>query len=235
MEETIVVKVKWQGKDVEATVPTTETVAGLKRVLQEETRVLTKKQKLLGLKTQGGKPATDDTPIVDLAIKPGTRVMMMGTPEEALQAMAAQEVQPHVQVHDDLDDADNDLDQPLELADRPEIQEKLRRRVQQAIIKQLNPPRPGKKCAVLDIDYTFFDLSSVAENPADLARPFVHEFLAAVYPHYDIVIWSATSMKWIDVKLKELGVAAHPEYKLTATMDYTAMVCKICSTVIPSY
>ena len=25
-------------------------------------------------------------------------------------------------------------------------------------IKVLNPPRPGKKCLVLDIDYTLFDL-----------------------------------------------------------------------------
>jgi len=88
----------------------------------------------------------------------------------------------------------------------------------------MNPPRPGKKCAVLDIDYTFFDLSSVSERPSDLARPFIHDFLAAIYPRYDVIIWSATSMKWIDVKLKELGVASHPEYKITACMDYTAMV-----------
>ena len=31
------------------------------------------------------------------------------------------------------------------------------------------------------------------------ARPFLHDFMAAVYPFYDIIIWSATSMKWVEV------------------------------------
>ena len=220
-EGDLVLTVKWQRKDVEVTLPHGETVAGLKRVLEQETRVLAKMQKLLGLKTHVGKAATDDTPISDL--KPGGKIMLMGTVEADLQAMSAQEVQPHIQVADDFDDDLEDAG-PVDLASRPEIQDKLRRRVAAAIVKQHHPPRPGKKCAVLDIDYTFFDLSSVSENPRDLARPHLHEFLAAIYPFFDIVIWSATGMKWIDIKLKELGVAAHPEYKITACMDYTAMV-----------
>lgn len=35
----------------------------------------------------------------------------------------------------------------------------------------LNPPREGKKCLVLDIDYTLFDHRSSAENPRELMRP----------------------------------------------------------------
>eukprot|EP00983_Pelagomonas_calceolata_P049084 1141336-Pelagomonas_calceolata.AAC.3 len=38
--------------------------------------------------------------------------------------------------------------------------EKLARRIKSVDVKILNPPRPGKKCLVLDIDYTLFDLVS---------------------------------------------------------------------------
>ena len=38
-------------------------------------------------------------------------------------------------------------------------------------------------CAVLQ-DYTIFDLGSSAERPEELARPHLHEFMSAVYPHY---------------------------------------------------
>ena len=34
-----------------------------------------------------------------------------------------------------------------------------------AKVIELNPPRPGKKAVVLDIDYTIFDLNSAAERP----------------------------------------------------------------------
>lgn len=58
----------------------------------------------------------------------------------------------------------------------------------------------GKKCLVLDIDYTLFDLNSSAEHPDELARPYLHEFLTACYEYYDIIIWSATNMKWVEVR-----------------------------------
>lgn len=72
-------------------------------------------------------------------------------------------------------------------------------------VKVLNPPRRGKHLLVLDIDYTIFDLDSSAERPDELARPYLHQFLTAAYNHFDLMIWSATSMKWVEVKMKVLS------------------------------
>jgi hypothetical protein len=75
MEE-VVFAIKWAGKDLSASVPAGDTVAGLKRVLEERTSVLVKKQKLIGLKTLAGKAATDATPLAEL--KPNQKLMLMG-------------------------------------------------------------------------------------------------------------------------------------------------------------
>lgn len=82
------------------------------------------------------------------------------------------------------------------------FQEKLHRRIERVKVEILNPPRKGKKLLVLDIDYTIFDLGSSAENPQELARPYLHDFMAACYENFDLMIWSATSMKWVEVKMR---------------------------------
>ena len=91
-------------------------------------------------------------------------------------------------------------------------------------VKILNPPREGKKCLVLDIDYTIFDLGSSAERPEELGRPYLHHFMTSAYEHYDLVIWSATSMKWVEVKMQQLGVTNNPNYKITFMLDHKAMI-----------
>ncbi|GBG84070.1 hypothetical protein CBR_g37945 [Chara braunii] len=91
-------------------------------------------------------------------------------------------------------------------------------------ISVLNPPRAGKRLLVLDVDYTIFDHRSTAETPAELQRPYLHEFLTACYAEFDLMIWSATSMKWVEVKMRELGVLSNPDYKITALLDHGAMI-----------
>lgn len=214
--------IKWSGKEIPLQLPGSDTVAALKRELQERTQVDPKRQKLLGLKTKDGKAATDEAAIGELAIKPNARIMMMGQPEAVLQQAEA-EVAAAPEVQDDFDIGPDD-EALVDVKDRPEVQEKLARRIKSVEVKILNPPRPGKKCLVLDIDYTLFDLNSSAEHPDELARPYLHEFLTATYVHYDIIIWSATNMKWVEVKMRELGVLGNANYKLCCMLDHKAML-----------
>lgn len=75
----VVLEIKWNGREIVVSVEPHETVGGVKRVLEEQTAVSAKRVKLLGLKTRGGKPAGDDCPVSELApLKPGTKIMMMG-------------------------------------------------------------------------------------------------------------------------------------------------------------
>lgn len=101
---------------------------------------------------------------------------------------------------------------------------KIKKRIREYNIKVLNPSRPGKRLLVLDIDYTLFDHRSVAESGHELMRPHLHEFLTAAYADYDIVIWSATGMRWIEEKMKLLGVATNPAYKIAFYLDWGAMI-----------
>jgi len=107
---------------------------------------------------------------------------------------------------------------------RPENIAKLERRVRNIKVDVKNPLREGKRLLVLDIDYTLFDHRSVADTGSQLMRPYLHEFLTSAYRDYDIVIWSATSMRWIDEKMKLLGVTKHSDYKIAFHLDNLAMI-----------
>ena len=58
----------------------------------------------------------------------------------------------------------------------------------------------------------------------EVCRPHLHKFLASAYEDYDIVIWSANSLKWMNVKMKALGVLTHSDFKITFMMDYKSML-----------
>lgn len=50
---------------------------------------------------------------------------------------------------------------------------------------------------------------------------FYHE---SVYPHYDIVIWSQTSWRWLETKLIELDLFSDSRgYKISFVIDRTCM------------
>merc|ERR1712080_420216 len=104
---------------------------------------------------------------------------------------------------EDLPDVVDDFDfteEEVEAQYRDVYLKKIERRIDEYQLKFINPPREGKKLLVLDIDYTLFDHRSVAEQAGELMRPYLHEFLEEAYKYYDLIIWSATSLKWIEEK-----------------------------------
>ena len=71
--------------------------------------------------------------------------------------------------------------------------------------------------------------SSAAPAPANVSlahvkRPGAHAFLEEIYKSYDIVIWSQTHWRWLEIKLVELGfLDPHRPYKFLFILDKTCM------------
>ncbi|XP_033757287.1 ubiquitin-like domain-containing CTD phosphatase 1 [Pecten maximus] len=212
------VVIKWSGNEYKITLSDSSTVANMKDSIYKDTGVRPERQKLLGLKYNGKAP-TDDVAISQLKLKTNTKIMMMGSREEELDKVK----EPPPDLPEVINDFDIEEDE-IAIENREEYLSKIDRRVRDYKIEVFNPPREGKKLLVLDIDYTLFDHRSVAETANELMRPFLHEFLQSAYEDYDIVIWSATGMKWINVKMKELGVTDNPSYKITFHLDSSAMI-----------
>lgn len=93
----------------------------------------------------------------------------------------------------------------------------LKKFTESTTIHIMNEPRTNKPLLVLDLDHTLLDFSSKrlqqattyemgASTAAAMKRPFMDQFLTVVYRHYDLVVWSQTSWKWVEVKLTELGM-----------------------------
>lgn len=215
-EEEMTLTVKWSGKEYTVRVCGDDTVGELKRRVSEVTNVLPKRQKLLYPKV-GSKLADDSTLLSQLPLKSSLKMTMIGTVEDEI--FVGQVDAPEI-----VDDFELGQDEVVDIKDKEVNKQKLKRRIKHYKIELRNPCREGKKLLVLDIDYTLFDHRSTAENPAELMRPYLHEFLTAVYTEYDIMIWSATSMKWVELKMGQLGVLNHPDYKITALLDSGAMI-----------
>ncbi|KAK7318755.1 hypothetical protein RJT34_03462 [Clitoria ternatea] len=214
--EELTLKVKWSGKDYTVRVCGDDTVGELKRRICELTNVLPFRQKLLYPKL-ASKLTDDSVFLSQLPLNSSFKITMIGTTEEDLL------VDP-VDAPEIVDDFELPREEAVDIKDMQVNQQKLTRRINQFKVELRNPCREGKKLLVLDIDYTLFDHRSPAENPLLLMRPYLHEFLTAVYSEYDIMIWSATSMKWINLKMGQLGVLDNPNYKITALLDHMAMI-----------
>lgn len=218
MEGLTKIIVKWSGKEYELELTDNDTVADLKSAIQKETGVRPDRQKLLNLKLKGKTP-DDDCRMCHLKLKNNFKLMMMGSLEEHIAEASTAPI--------NLPEVVNDLDfedEEVAIENQEVYLSKVQKRIRDYEIKMLNDPRPGKNLLVLDIDYTLFDHRSVAETGAELMRPYLHEFLTSAYEHYDIVIWSATGMKWIEEKMKLLGVSSNPNYKIMFYLDSLAMI-----------
>ena len=214
---------KWRSDAIDVALPLTATVLDLKNAIEQKTNVPAASVKVLGLKLSSGPRPPVDSDLLSALAPPkagAPRLMVMGTPAAAAAALVAAATEAATAGGGLLDEDDvadaaaaaaaqqqlDDEDDPSAIAADPDNQAKLARRIHAFELKLREQPRPGARALVLDIDYTIFDLGSAAERPELLARPHLHEFMTAAYgANFDIFIWSANSMKWIEVKMRELG------------------------------
>lgn len=230
----------------------TTTIGEVKTMLQSHTAILPKRQKLIGLKKNKGAPGgaavDDDTSLADLKVKgsKGSEIVhqfiLMGTPEENIF------IDPHLKedLPDIIDDFDLDFNAgSTEWVNHKAKEENLTKFTEKTETHIINPPRPGTPLLVLDLDHTLLDFSTkqLTENGTTamqigssddavankLKRPYMDEFLAWTYKYYDLVVWSQTSWRWLEVKLTELGMITNPNYKICFVLDKTSMF-KIVST-----
>lgn len=223
----LVILVKWEKSTFPVELPRSSPLSALRSMLWELTAVRPERQKLFGLtRSPGAGAPCDDVPLSTLITKAEQKVMMMGSTEAKIAAIntAAAAALASNEVADDFDidytayarggtlagsagaGKGGALVRGLRIHDAAAVAEKLRRRVSNLKVKLMHPLRPGRKCLVLDIDYTIYDCRGAAERVADLGRPGLHEFMSAAYQHYDIVMWSQTNWRFLEAKLTELYV-----------------------------
>lgn len=129
-EGDVALTVKWTKYVYTINLPIDSTVLDLKMKLQDETSVLTKKQKLMGLKANG-KQATDECFLKDIELISSKPILMIGTVESSLLKFDSA----NIDVIDDFDDDDADLD--LDPKDREENHMKIANRVKNVCLIDL--------------------------------------------------------------------------------------------------
>ena len=205
-------------------VPTDSTVADVKLELEDHTGVLAKRQKIIGMMHKG-RMAPDSMPLSDVTL--GKKLMLIGTAEKDII------VEPDPE---DLPDVFNDLDLDYsgdgssESVRTPGNLMLLSERISSVNVTLINTIRSTQsKLIVFDLDYTLYDCGKESRRAAGdslelLKRPGADEMLAQLYSAgYEIVIWSATHWKWVEMKLTDLGFLTHPAYKILSVLDRSAM------------
>ncbi len=136
------ISIKWNGNDYKvANLLESNSVNDLKNELYKLTNVMPERQKLLGLKTNSGQAAVNETLLIDLKYKAGTKIMMMGTVEEKIEDInKIPENMP--EVIDDFDIGKNA--EEIDVQNREENLAKISKRVKEYKINILNDPRPNK-------------------------------------------------------------------------------------------
>lgn len=228
-DQEVVLTVKWGGTNFVVELAQEDTVADLKAHLFSLTDILLEHQKLIGLPGVPMKAAGEDILLKSLKLKHEQRIMLVGTPSDDLAKLEknSQLAMATCNVVDDLavlSELDNDERwKGYVLKDVENSKKRLERRINHTTIRIMNAPREGKKLLVLDLDHTLFDCKSPAPSIDMLGRPGLHEFLASAYQHYDLVIWSQTTWRWLEAKITALSMVNAPDYKIAFVLDRTAM------------
>ena len=114
-----------------------------------------------------------------------------------------------------LRDADEDA---VPWSDALALQQRVQLRVDKyAGSIALAPLDDTKLNLVLDLDHTILDTevyNAVGSHPNWYRRPYLHEMLSAVFPWYNICVWSATGNAHVEQKLEQLGVFSAAQYKV---------------------
>jgi ubiquitin-like domain-containing CTD phosphatase 1 len=221
--------------------PSATTIGQVKGLLTEQTGVLPKRQKLVGLVVPGSKGSVSDDVMLS-SVKTKKRPAQDGEVVHQFILMGTAEEQIFVDPHekDDLPEVIDDFDLDFNAGSEEWVQhlaihENLKQFTLHTNVHIMNEPRENKPLMVLDLDHTLLDFSSktiqldtsthrVGDGSAALMkRPFMDEFLTAVYRDFDLVVWSQTSWRWLETKLTELGMLTHPGYRFCFVLDKTSM------------
>ncbi|PWN87432.1 hypothetical protein FA10DRAFT_255879 [Acaromyces ingoldii] len=237
---------------VEVRLAVDDTVADLKAILFSLTDVPADRQKLLGL-TRGKLPADEAPiadlifPPTSLRQSPHPQtgekrisINLVGTPLD--QTFKDPDAVDGKGLEDDEDDdaelnalaasasSSSKAEPPIDPSKDPYSLNKLEKTISRFshTFPLMAEPRPNLSggLLVLDLDYTIADtkkLFNYTTSAHEAERPGLHDFLAAVYPYYDICVWSQTSHWWLEAKLTEMGLLTDARYRISFVLDRTVM------------